>query len=47
MDEPPEEEDPKNAGETELDNRHEKPALEQLSEPGNEETAERCDDVAG
>lgn len=47
MDEPAEEEDPHHAREDEVDQGHQDAALDQLAEAGNEEAAERCDNVAG
>lgn len=47
MDDPSQQENPKNRGQTKLDNRHQQPALEQLPEAGNKETAERGENIAG
>ncbi len=47
MDEPPEENKPKDGGEAKLHDGDEEPALEQLSQSRNEETAKRCNHVAG
>jgi len=46
VDDPPQENDPKEAGQDELDDRHEQAPLKQLTQAGNEETTERRDDVA-
>ena len=46
MDEPPEENEPEHGRKTKLNDRHQKPSLEQLPETGNEETAQRRDHVA-
>ena len=47
MDDPSQQEKPKNRRQTKLDNRHQQPALEQLPEAGNKETAERRENIAG
>ena len=47
MDDPPQQEKPKNGRKAKLDNRHHQPALEQLSEAGNKETAKRRENIAG
>ena len=47
MDDPPQQEKPKNGRQAKLDNRHHQPALEQLPEAGNKETAERRENIAG
>ena len=46
MDDPSQQEKPKNRRQTKLDNRHQQPALEQLPESGNKETAERRENIA-
>jgi len=47
MDDPSQQEKPKNRRQAKLDNRHQQPALEQLAEAGNKETAERRENIAG
>ena len=47
MDDPAEQEEPQHGGKAELDDCHEKPALNQLAEPRDKETAKRRDHVAG
>ena len=47
MDDPTQQEKPKGAGHDEHDDGHGKAALEQLAKAGNEEAAERSDDVPG
>ena len=47
MDDPSQQENPKNRSQTKLDNRHHQPALEQLPEAGNKKTAERRENIAG
>jgi hypothetical protein len=47
MDEPSEEHDPQEPGEDKLDDRHEKPPLDQLTQPGDKETAQRRDHIPG
>jgi len=47
MDHPAQEQEPENGSEHKLQDRHEEPSLEQLAKPGNEETAQRGDDVSG
>ena len=47
MDNPSEQHKPEDRRQTKLDNRHQQPALEQLSEAGNKETAERRENIAG
>ena len=47
MDEPAEENDPKEAGEAELDDGHQEAALKQLAETRDEEAGEGGDDVTG
>ena len=47
MDKPAEQDEPQHGGEAELDDRHEKPALNQLAEARDKETAKRRDHVAG
>jgi len=47
MDDPSQQEKPKNRSQTKLDNSHQQPALEQLPEAGNKETAERRENIAG
>lgn len=46
MNDPAQQEEPKDSGENELDDGYDEPALEQLTKSRNEETAERGDDVA-
>ena len=46
MDDPSQQEKPKNRRQTKLDNRHQQPALEQLAKAGNKETAERRENIA-
>ncbi len=45
MNQPPEQDEPKDRGENELEDGHEQPPLEQLSEAGNKETAKRRNHV--
>ncbi len=47
MDDPSQQEKPKNCRQTKLDDRHKQPALEQLAEAGNKETAKRRENIAG
>ena len=47
MDDPSQQEKPKNRRQTKLDNRHQQPALKQLPESGNKETTERRENIAG
>ena len=47
MDEPSEKHDPQKRGEDELDDRHEKSPLDQLTQSRDEETAQRRNYVAG
>jgi hypothetical protein len=47
MNQPAEQDDPKQAGQYELHGRHQQPALNELTESRNEETAERRNDIAG
>ncbi|MBA3607091.1 MAG: hypothetical protein H0W43_01035 [Chthoniobacterales bacterium] len=47
MDEPPEKNDPEHRGEEELNDCHQQPALNQLPETRDKETAQSRDDVAG
>ena len=47
MDQPSEEHDPQEPGEDKLDDRHEKPPLDQLTQPGDKETAQRRDHIPG
>ena len=47
MDDPSQQEKPENRRQAKLNNRHQQPALEQLPEPGNKETAERRENIAG
>ena len=47
VDKPSEKDDPEDRGEDELNDRDKKPALEQLPEPRDEETAQCRNDVAG
>ncbi len=47
VDEPPEKDDPEDRGEEELNDCHQQPALNQLPETRDKETAESRDDVAG
>ena len=46
MDDPPEQDKPENRRQTKLDDRHQQSALEQLSQPGDKETAECCEHIA-
>ena len=46
MDDPSEQEKPKDCRQTELDDRHEQSALQQLAQTGNKETAKRGKNVA-
>lgn len=47
VDEPPEENQPEHGGETKLNDCEQEPALQELTEARNEETAKCSDDVAG
>lgn len=47
MNQPSEEDDPHHSRKYELNERHEQAALQQLSQTGNEKTAQRCDDISG
>ena len=47
MNEPSEQEDPHHGGEAELDDGHEQPSLQQLSQSGNKKAAKRRDHIAG
>ena len=47
MDDPSQQEKPKNCRQAKLHDRHQQPALEQLPEAGNKETAERRENIAG
>ena len=47
MDDPSEEDEPKDGRKAKLNDRDQEPALDQLPETRNEETAQRSDDVAG
>ena len=47
MNDPSQQEKPKNRRQTKLDDRHQQPALKQLPEAGNKETAKRGDNIAG
>jgi hypothetical protein len=46
MDDPPQQYEPEDRGQTKLDDRHEQSALEQLPQPWNKETAERGKNIA-
>lgn len=46
VDDPPQENEPEDAGQDELDDRHEEAPLKQLPQAGNEEATERSYDVA-
>jgi len=45
MDSPPEKNEPQGGREHELNDRHQETALEKLPQPGNEEAAQRCQDI--
>ena len=45
MDDPSEQEKPEDRGQAKLDNRHEQPALKQLPQARNKETAQRGKNV--
>ena len=47
MDDPSQQEKPKNRRQTKLDNCHQQPALKQLPESGNKETTEGRENIAG
>jgi len=47
MNDPSQQETPKNCRQTKLNNRHQQPALKQLPEARNKETAKRGDNIAG
>lgn len=47
VDQPAKEEEPEHPREHELDDRHHQAPLNELSEPGNEEAAQRGDDISG
>ena len=47
VNEPPEENEPEHGRETKLNDRNQGPALDQLPEARDEETAKRGDDIAG
>ena len=47
MDEPSEQDQPKHAGEDELNQRHEHAPLDELTEPWNKKATERRDHVTG
>ena len=47
MDEPTEEETPEHRGETELKDGHQETTLQQLTETGDKEAAQRGNDVTG
>jgi hypothetical protein len=46
VDEPSQKKDPENAGETELNDCHQQPALEQLAEAWNKKAAQRSDHIS-
>jgi hypothetical protein len=46
MDDPPEQDKPEDCRQTKLDDRHHQSALKQLPQAGDEETSERCENVA-
>jgi len=46
MDDPSQQEKPKNCRQAKLHDRHQQPALEQLPEAGNKETAKRRENIA-
>jgi hypothetical protein len=46
VDDPAQEEEPEDARQDELDDRHEQASLKQLPQAGNEEATERCYDIA-
>jgi hypothetical protein len=45
--EPPQPDQPKKSSDCEMHYGREYPALDQLAQPGNEKTHERCDDITG
>ena len=47
MDEPSEEHEPEERGEDELNNRHDQPALDQLAQARDKETAQSRDHISG
>lgn len=47
MSEPPQPDQPEKSSDYEMDYRRENPALNQLAQPRNEKTHERCDDITG
>lgn len=46
VDDPSQENDPEEAGQDEVDDRHEEAPLKQLPQAGDEEATERSDDIA-
>ena len=46
MDEPSEQEDPENSGETKLDDRHQQASLDELAQARDEKTANGGDDIS-